>query len=832
MTERPITILTIDDEPSIRQSFRFYLEDLGYRVLEAEDGAVGLELIAEDRPDVVLVDLRMPEVDGLEVLASVQANEPDLPVIVVSGTGVITDAIEALRLGAWDYLIKPIPDLQVLEHAINMALERSRLRRENASYQQHLEQLVEDRTEELRRTNDDLQKVNERLHRIVESTRSLAACSQVAQFGAQLLKEFARQMVAGGGSLFLVEETGLRLVHALDPGHAPEFIPFPLEPNSILQKLLTEAEPVLLKDEDDWIGLTGTRWPGYGNSSVLAFPIQTKEGDVIGLLSLHTKQDFPFTEQDKDIGVILSSYSCEVLRSTRATELLARSEARHRELVESMVVGVVLCDEDYHICYANPMASRILELEPEEMIDTGFTAFIESTHRDEATGLLGQATTSSSTEVEVPLILGNGGYKLIRMAAIRQEPAPGETPQVLITFQDITELRQLEEQLQQAQKMDALGILAGGIAHDFNNILFAILGNANLAQSDTPPDSPVRTYLEEIIQSGQRASELVKQILSFARQTDIHREPLILGPIIKESLKLMRSTLPANIEILQRLHTPNARVIGDATQLHQVLMNLCTNANHAMLESGGQLLVELQEAEICDDLPGARGQITPGEYAVLSVSDSGTGIEPHLLTRIFEPFFTTKDTASGTGMGLSVVHGIVNQMGGTILVESRPGRGSTFRVYLPLAGEAGGARTRGRDEDVQGGTERILLVDDEPALSTMLTKLLGNLGYRVTALTSSPQALEAFRLAPDEFDLVLTDQAMPALTGAQLASEMIQIRPGIPVILCTGYSEVLKPEEARRIGIREYLYKPVNTRELAKIIRRALDEPPEPVSTG
>jgi len=823
LSEHKITILTIDDEASIRQSFRFYLEDLGYTVLEAENGRRGLEIIAREELDLVLVDLRMPEVSGLEVLVHLKEKNPELPVIVVSGTGMIGDAIETLRLGAWDYLIKPISDLEVLKHAIDKALDRARLLHENQQYQPQLEDLVKARTLELEQANTELHQINQRLHRIVESTKALAACSQVAQFGDQLLREFARQMAASGGSLYLVEESGLRLISALDPGHAVQFIEFPLRPGSVLSKLLEESKPVLIRNEEDWSGLNSSDWTGYGSCSALAFPIQTKDNEVIGLLSLHTKQDAPFTEQDKDIGVILASYSCEVLRSTRATEMLAGSEARYRELVESMVIGVMLCGLDRRIHFANHQAGQILDTDPAQLLNHRLDDFIAPGDATQLTALIAETASTGIQDHELPVVLRNGEQKLLSVHTTRSSQSEDETKRTMLTFQDITQLRMLEEQLHQAQKMDALGILAGGIAHDFNNILFAILGNASLAQAELDPDANPRVYLDEIIQAGQRASDLVKQILSFARQTDIQRVPLMLAPVVKESLKLMRSTLPANIEIVQHFWVPDAMVIGDATQVHQVLMNLCTNANHAMLETGGILTVEVNELSVAESDAERGMQLAPGHYIELAVTDTGTGIDPEILPRIFDPFFTTKDTASGTGMGLSVVHGIITQMGGTITVTSQPGEKTAFKVYLPKVDTTASVRMKGGKAEIPTGTERILLVDDEPSLCAMISKILENLGYQVTALNSSPAALETFRHNPNAFDLVLTDQAMPRLTGAQLAVEIQAVRSNTPIILCTGYSEVLKPEEARRLGIDEYLYKPVATYELAATVRRVLD---------
>ncbi len=342
-SEKPSAILIIDDEKAIRSSFRTYLEDYLYTVLEAENGRVGLEVFEREKPDLVLVDLRMPEIDGITVLAKIMETSPNTPMIVVSGTGVIDDAIEALHCGAWDYLLKPIEDMVVLRHSVERALERARLIKENLSHQEHLRAEVARRTKELERANKELRQINKRLRRVVETTKSISACSRVEQFGLRLLNEFSRHMHAAGGSLYLLEEEGLQLVHSLDPAHAAEFIPYPLQEGAVLERTLTEGEPVLIPNIKDLRELSTSGWDGYKGSSVLVLPLSGDDGSIVGLLSLHSKSPMPFTEQDKEIGSILASYSCEALRAARATEALhkahneleLRVERRTEELVKA-----------------------------------------------------------------------------------------------------------------------------------------------------------------------------------------------------------------------------------------------------------------------------------------------------------------------------------------------------------------------------------------------------------------------------------------------------------------------------------------------------------------
>ncbi|MFZ5758261.1 MAG: PAS domain S-box protein [Thermodesulfobacteriota bacterium] len=391
---------------------------------------------------------------------------------------------------------------------------------------------------------------------------------------------------------------------------------------------------------------------------------------------------------------------------------------------------------------------------------------------------------------------------------------------------DITEQKQLEGQLQQAQKMEAIGTLAGGIAHDFNNILTPILGYSEMVQAALPPASPAAADIAEVIRGAKRATELVKQILTFSRQTDDRPQPLKVQFVVKEALKLLRSSIPATIAIRQHIDESCPAVLANPVQIHQIVMNLCTNAFHAMREQGGTLGVSLTAFALStNDLANKIG-IAPGPYIRLEVSDTGHGIAPDILGRIFEPYFTTKTKGEGTGLGLSVVHGIVSRLHGAVTVYSEAGTGSTFHVYLPTiaAGPVPWQEEGASDDPRSRGDERVLVVDDEKVIVSLLRQMLAGLGYAVSAFTDSREALAAFAAEPEDCDLVITDMTMPNLTGVQLCREMKAIRPDIPVVLCTGYSELIDREKALALGISEYIMKPVLQRELARIVRHLLDK--------
>jgi len=384
---------------------------------------------------------------------------------------------------------------------------------------------------------------------------------------------------------------------------------------------------------------------------------------------------------------------------------------------------------------------------------------------------------------------------------------------------EIKRIKELEEQLRQSQKMEAIGTLAGGIAHDFNNILFPILGYTEIMMDEYLPDSDGWQNLNEILIATYRARELVNQILTFSRKTSVSLKPLKIHLIIKEALKLMRSSIPTTIEIRQDIEETSP-VMADPTQIHQVIINLCTNAFHAMKETGGVLEVSFKESKSGPEPDLPLSKFSAESYAVLSVSDIGTGMDKNVLSKIFDPYFTTKGIGEGTGLGLAVVDGIIREHKGKIIVKSDPGKGSVFQVFLPVVMAKIEKDDIKTSEPCIGGNEKIMVVDDEPQIANVLKIMLEKLGYDVTIKTGSRDALEAFRLNPGNLDLIITDMTMPDMTGIELAEEIFRIRPDLPLILATGYSEFVSKETAGLYGIKEFIMKPVVRDELAATIRR------------
>ncbi len=513
-----------------------------------------------------------------------------------------------------------------------------------------------------------------------------------------------------------------------------------------------------------------------------------------------------------------------------ARDITAQKAAEQERLlliaaIEQSSESIVITDDTGEILYANPAFGHINDYLPREAMGQNYFDILQGDDRDKGFNKKLADILSRGRIWEDHLIRkkkDDTSYELdVTISPVREQS--GKIINYSIIERDVTHEAILERHLRQQQKMEALGTLAGGIAHDFNNILMPIMINTELSLYDAPEASPITQYLNTALQAAQRGQELVKQIISFSRQKEQERSPMRITPVIKETLKFLKATAPQHIEIREHFDTESGMILADPTQIHQVLMNLCSNAVHAMREKSGVLEVSLADVEVDAHMLAKHIDLKPGPYLKLVVSDTGHGMDQELIKRIFDPFFTTKKPGEGTGMGLAVVHGIVKRHEGAIITYSEPGKGTTFHVFFP--------RIQGLVEqeqltldDIPMGDERILLVDDEEVQVRSGRHLLERLGYDVTTRTASLEALEAFRAQPDAFDLVVTDQSMPGLTGIQLAERLMQIRPGIPIILCTGFSEVVDGKEAKAMGIQEFMMKPFSARQLAETIRRILGE--------
>jgi PAS domain S-box-containing protein len=506
-----------------------------------------------------------------------------------------------------------------------------------------------------------------------------------------------------------------------------------------------------------------------------------------------------------------------------------KKESQHNEIIlqslfDSSPDAIVISDLSHKTRFVNPSFTRIFGYVKEELMGKCIPYVPDwdnkKTESERNNLLMGRAVR----ERESKRLTKDGRSVDISMTQSLCRDSNGEPIDILTIIRDITDKRKIEKQLVQAQKMEAIGTLAGGIAHDFNNLLFIISGYAEMSMGDLPEGNRVVGNMAQVRKASNRAKELVKQILTFSRMEEQKKKPMLIQPIIKEALALLRASLPSTIEIRKKIHDDCKCVSADPTRIHQVIMNLCTNAYHAMRENGGVLEVVLRGVTLNVDDTADHLNLSPGRYVMLKVSDTGKGIEKSVMDRIFDPYFTTKSKGEGTGMGLAMVHGIVKSLGGDIEASSKPGKGATFYIYLPeVTADSMDAEMIFIDFPVRGN-ERILLVDDEEQIVEMLQEMLEHLGYRLTVTTSSEEALKLFHFDPDAFDLVITDQTMPKITGMELTKRLRDIRSDIPVVLCTGYSEMVIEEKLNAVGINEYLIKPVQRSEIAGTVRRLLDK--------
>jgi len=510
----------------------------------------------------------------------------------------------------------------------------------------------------------------------------------------------------------------------------------------------------------------------------------------------------------------------------QAEEEIRRARDYFESILKASPDAVFVSDADGMIVMANESVLDVYGYRPEELIGKHVTvlAIDDKQSMRESSAMIEELYASGVVRNFVCKRRRRDGavIQIEASHALLKNP-DGSVAGSVSSTRDITQRKQFEEHARQSQKMEAIGTLAGGIAHDFNNILAAIIGYSELSKDMAAGNVQIERNLDQVLQAADRAKSLVKQILTFSRKTEPERKPLMPHLVIKEALKLMRATVPATVEIQTDIPELPDVITGDATEVHQVVMNLCTNSVHAMEERGGVLGVRLDTIDISPALSAVFNDIAPGRYVRLCVRDTGCGISPDIKSRIFDPFFTTKAQHKGTGMGLAVVHGIVKSYGGEITVDSTPGRDTVFTVLLPSFSaykEPDEAETHAA---LVRGSERILLVDDEGTIIACMQAQLSSLGYRVTAVQDPQAAFDAFEKDPDGFDLIITDQAMPCMTGEELARSILAVKPHMPIILCTGFSEKIDEASSRALGVRGFVMKPAGIREMADAIRAALD---------
>jgi len=722
--------------------------------------------LAASPPHIILADWSLPDGGGIELLADAE-NGVRIPVVLMTASGSEALAVEAIKSGALDYFVLSPERIQDLPHIIRHALREWTAITERERAQ-----------EELRESRNLLREI-QRLGRIVGWKYDFRT-----------------------GTIFWSDELYQLLGYA--PGAVmPSFELYVthIHPND------QELAAALHKNEDSL-------------SQDIEYRLLSTDGTVHYII---TRNCYEYDRTGNP--AFMFGAIADITSRKQAEDAVKTSRDMLEKIFKTCPDSIFFSDDTGCIVTVNDAALAALGYTEQELIGQSMEIFSPEREEDRASALaMLEAFFEKGFVKDCEIIWrkkdGSNIYLECNAMSLRDDS--GNVSGAISVLRDITDRKKIEAQLRQSQKMEAIGTLAGGIAHDFNNILAAIMGYTELSLDELSRGLSVEHNLEQILKSTLRARDLVRQILAFSRKDMEVRGPLQVSSIIKEAVKLLRATLPSTIDIREKLSEQSGLINANPTQIHQVVINLCTNAAHAMSKNGGALVIGVQPVFL--DAPPLSGYpgLGCGAYVKISVSDTGAGIDPQNMDRIFEPFFTTKKLGKGTGMGLAVVHGIVKSHGGEMLVESEPGRGSTFEVLLPQIPDAALDGSSETSRTLKG-TERILLVDDEKMLLDFGQSMLKSLGYKPTVAHSSPGALKLFKKDPFGFDLVITDMTMPQMTGDILTGKLMRIRPDLPVIIATGYSEKISEETARELGVKALVMKPLNRRELAQTIRTVLD---------
>ena len=585
------------------------------------------------------------------------------------------------------------------------------------------------------------------------------------------------------------------------------------------------ARIIVEKWEYQTLNYTPTKW--FYSKEIYSFGKQIGKIEIYYIKNFLVNAQSIFEVEEIVLFEAIAKRVGKLIERHKANINLKKSELKYRTIFDRANDAILIHDFDGNIIDSNKMAQTLLNYSNESLTKINIKEIILDIKHI-------SLINNDKNPFEARFNTKNG--ETISIEANTAQIEYNDNPAILIVARDITarqlaqkEKAVLRQQLKQAQKMEAIGTLAGGIAHDLNNILFPISGFTQMTIENLPEKSSERKNLNMVLKAVERAKQLIQQILTFSRQVIGEKKPLYPQIIIKEALKLLRASIPSTIKIKSSIANTKP-IMADATQIHQVIINLCTNAYHAMYDQGGIIEIKLSEIEIQEFLDYKNIKIPPDRYVELVVKDNGHGMDESTVEMIFDPYFTTKDIGKGTGIGLSVVHGIITSYNGYITVDSQLDKGSTFKVYIPVLTKNETLKHKKTNSfNIKGNGESIMLVDDEQMIVNFEKSFLENIGFNTTVCSSSKKALEIFRSAPDQFDLIILDMTMPEMNGAQLSKEMLAIK-NIPIILWTGYSELIKEEDAKAIGIREFIFKPVENEILASTIRRVLDEEKQKIS--
>lgn len=732
-------ILIVEDEPAALKFMSQLLSDAGYNVRPATDGELALRSIRAKAPELVLLDVNLPGMSGVDVCRSIK-DDPELknlPIIFISALGETNLKVKAFEAGAIDYVTKPIDSSELLarikthlsmihlQNKLTIEIQKHQeTEKELEQHKNHLEKMVKNRTLELEQEIFERKQAEQKLDLELSINKTLAKLAGELIDPENNIKDVAEIVLSCA-----------QQVTSSEHGYVSEI------------------------DRDSRANISHTLTSMMGTT-------------------------------------------CKIKEYDQAIAFPAKEDGTYGKLW-----GHALNSGDAFFTNS-PVTHPHSEGLPEGHVPLNNFLSIPVKAGNEVIGQIALANTINGfTEWHKEAI--NRLAALYALAILRHRREQDNAV--------------MEIQLRQAQKMEAMGTLAGGIAHDFNNILFPLIGFAEILQQDIPEHSPLQDHISEVLQAALRARELVKQILTFSRKGDKDIKAVRVQSVLNEAVKLLKSSIPKTIDIQTDINPECGLVLADTTQVHQIIMNLATNAYHAMQTGGGRLTIKLRPQKI-DSTPVTSPKLVQGNYLLLSVIDTGSGIKKEMLDKIFDPYFTTKEKGKGTGLGLSVVKGIVDSFGGDIHVNSEPAKGTEVNVYLPVAGKTIEDNSIDPSQSIPGGNERVLLVDDEDSIVKMESLMLERLGYKVTPAMGSLEAIQLFEANPDQFDLVITDMTMPEKTGVELKEIVKSIREDIPVIICTGFSDQLSEADIQDLGIDGYIAKPVVKSEMAKAIRDILDQ--------